>query len=80
MCSGKDIALCGNRAVTATDARLQKGGGGIRTIRIRIEFVGFVFLNMQQSTFINLNRFARGNALYAENLITTYPVCFGRAL
>ena len=58
----------------------KKGGGEIRTIRIRIEFVGFVFLNMQQSTFINLNRFARGNALYAENLITTYPVCFGRAL
>lgn len=57
-----------------------KKGKKIRTIRIRIEFVSFVFLNMQQFTFINLNRFARGNALYAENLITTYSVCFGRAL
>lgn len=77
---GKDFALCGNRAVTATDAGLQKGEKKKKTIRIRIEFVSFVFLNMQQFTFINLNRFARGNALYAENLITTYPVCFGRAL
>lgn len=47
-----------------------KTGGKIS--RIRIEFVSLVFL--KRFTFINLNSFTCGNALYAENLITVYPV------
>lgn len=35
---------------------------------------------MQGFAFINLNSFTGGNALYADNLITTYPICFGEAL
>lgn len=58
------------------DTRLQNGE--TITSRINIRFVSPVFL--KQFTFINLNCFTCGNALYAENLITTYHFCFSKAL
>lgn len=70
MCSGKIIAMLGNRAVTGTDTELQNEK---KVIRIRIEFVRFVFLNTQLLTFINLNSSTCGNALYAIEFNNNIP-------
>lgn len=41
--------------------------------KIRVSFVSFVL------TFINLKSYTYGNAPYAENLTTMYPICFAKA-
>lgn len=58
------------------DTRLQNGE--TITSKINIRFVSRVFL--KQFNFTNLNCFTCSNALYADNLITTYHFCFSRAL